>query len=91
MAATAIGIRELKARLSSYLRRVKAGETIVITERGTPIGRIVPTSAALDARAREMVEAGLAEWSGRRPTLEPPAAHSRGPRQVSELVIEDRR
>ena len=36
------GIRELKSQLSAYLRRVKAGETIVITERGKPIGRVVP-------------------------------------------------
>ena len=40
------GIRELKSKLSAYMRRVKAGETVVITERGKPIGRIVPVSAS---------------------------------------------
>jgi prevent-host-death family protein len=39
---TKAGIRELKAHLSAYLRQVKAGGTVVITDRGEPIGRIVP-------------------------------------------------
>ena len=37
-----VGIRDLTARLSEYLRQVKAGETVIITEHGRPIGRIVP-------------------------------------------------
>ena len=36
----AIGIAKLKASLSESLARVKAGEEIIITERGTPIARI---------------------------------------------------
>ena len=39
---TSIGIAELKASLSEYLARVKAGEEVLITERGQPIARIVP-------------------------------------------------
>jgi prevent-host-death family protein len=37
-----IGVRELRQNASAYLRRVRSGETIVITDRGTPIARIVP-------------------------------------------------
>jgi prevent-host-death family protein len=36
----AIGIAKLKASLSESLARVKAGEEIIITERGKPIARI---------------------------------------------------
>jgi len=36
------GIRELKEQLSAYLRQVKAGGTVTITDRGKPIARIVP-------------------------------------------------
>jgi prevent-host-death family protein len=36
------GVADLKARLSLYLRRVKAGEEILVTERGVPIARLVP-------------------------------------------------
>ena len=35
-------VTELKARLSRYLRRVKAGEEILVTERTVPIARLVP-------------------------------------------------
>ncbi len=33
-------VAQLKARLSEYLRQVKRGTEIVITERGTPIARL---------------------------------------------------
>ena len=35
-------VAELKAGLSRYLRRVKAGEEILVTERKVPIARLVP-------------------------------------------------
>lgn len=42
-----VGTRELKNRLSEYLRRVKAGETIMVTERGKIIGQIVRLKPSL--------------------------------------------
>lgn len=39
-----MGIRELKQNPSAVLASVKAGDDVVITERGLPIARIVPTS-----------------------------------------------
>ncbi len=38
-------VAELKAKLSRYLRRVKAGEEILVTERNVPVARIVPVTA----------------------------------------------
>ena len=35
-------ISEVKNGLSAYLRRVKAGEAILVMERKTPVARIVP-------------------------------------------------
>ena len=35
-------VSEIKASLSEYLGKVKAGEDVLITERGRPIARIVP-------------------------------------------------
>lgn len=37
-----VGIRKAKINLSRILRRVRHGAEIVITDRGKPIGRIVP-------------------------------------------------
>ncbi|MPZ54731.1 MAG: type II toxin-antitoxin system prevent-host-death family antitoxin [Acidimicrobiia bacterium] len=36
----AVGVRELKNRLSEYLRMVKAGEDILVTERGEVIAEL---------------------------------------------------
>jgi prevent-host-death family protein len=35
-------ISEIKARLSEYLDRVKAGEEVLITDRGKPVARLSP-------------------------------------------------
>ena len=87
---TKVGIQELKSRLSEYLRRVKAGQTIVVTKRGKPIGQIVPIQPSLEGRLQAMVEAGLIEWNGQRLKARQPAVRNRGVRQISDLVIEDR-
>ena len=44
--STRIGIREAKVHLSRYLRMVRNGAEIVITDRGKPVGKIVPMEAA---------------------------------------------
>jgi prevent-host-death family protein len=43
---TRIGIRELRQRASAYLRRVEAGETIEVTDRGRPIALLTPIPEA---------------------------------------------
>jgi prevent-host-death family protein len=45
-----IGVRELRQRASIYLRRVEAGETIEITDRGRPVAILspIPGSSALE-------------------------------------------
>lgn len=39
-----IGIRELRQHASKYLRRVRAGETVILTDRGEPFAEIRPTA-----------------------------------------------
>lgn len=41
-----VAVRELRARLSAYLAQVKAGEEVVVTERGRSIARLVPVPPA---------------------------------------------
>lgn len=38
----AVGVKELKARLSEYIRLVKAGETILVTERNDVVAELRP-------------------------------------------------
>jgi prevent-host-death family protein len=46
MSTTTTSVVQLKSRLSEYLRRVKAGGELVITDRGVPVARMVPLDAA---------------------------------------------
>jgi prevent-host-death family protein len=38
-------ISELKAHLSDYLKLVKSGNEVLVTDRGKPVARIVPISS----------------------------------------------
>jgi len=90
MTSMRVGARELKSKLSEYLRRVKAGETIIVTERGKTIGHIVPVKPTLEKRLKGLTESGVAEWDGRKYQPQKPVARNRGRKQLSDLVIEDR-
>lgn len=39
-----IGVRELRQHASRYLDRVRQGETLVVTDRGRPVARLVPVT-----------------------------------------------
>lgn len=43
---TTVGIRELRQRASELLRRVEAGETIEVTDRGRPVAVLAPLPEA---------------------------------------------
>lgn len=90
MTEVTVGVRDLKARLSEYLRRVRSGQTIVITDHGQVVGRILPAERSLEEKLKSLQEAGLLAWNGQR--LEPiqPPAVNRGPRNVSDLIAEMR-
>lgn len=44
MQPISIGIREAKINLSKLLKNVQKGEEIIITDRGNPVGKIVPVT-----------------------------------------------
>jgi prevent-host-death family protein len=81
-----VEIPELEAKLSEHVQRVSEGESIVVTDRGRPVARLVPydTSAA--------VERGIAEgWiePARRIGLGPADLH-RSTTSVVETLDADR-
>ncbi len=55
---TTVGVREFRDHLSQYLERVKAGETLTITEHGRPIARIA--GSAMPPRLLELIARGEA-------------------------------
>ena len=94
---TTAGIHELKAHLSAYLRKVKDGETVTITERGAPVGRIVPAEEeetderTLEEKMQALQDAGVLRWSGKKLPPREPVAENKSDRMVSDLLLEDRR
>lgn len=83
-----VGVRELKQRLSEYLERASRGETIRVTDRGTPKAILGPVPGAV--RLDEGVAKG---W------ISPPTAGGGGPerirraratRRVEDVITEDR-
>lgn len=82
-----IGIRALRDGLSAHLQRVKAGETIEVTEHGKVIATIGPATGA--SRIEELVAAGLVTLPSRsrRPLPEPIAIDG----TVSDLIADQRR
>ncbi len=57
------GVAELKASLSEFLSKVKAGEELIITDRGKPVAKIVPidrAEAEIPSHLLHLERAGLA-------------------------------
>ncbi len=89
-----VGIRELKNNLSRLLVRVKAGEEIIVTDRGRPVARITgePTVRRPIRQAIEpLVEQGLVTLPARARRDDFAALDIPEGRAVSEIVLEARR
>jgi len=53
-------ISHAKAHLSALLLRVRAGQTVVITDRGTPVARLEPIATVdWNAELRSLIESGV--------------------------------
>jgi len=86
-----VGVRELKNSLSRYLSRVKAGERIVVTERGKATALLIPMEHQTERLALEtLVREGMARWAGGKPrgSRRPPKVRGRS---IAETVVKDRR
>jgi prevent-host-death family protein len=87
-----VGVRELRNKLSQYLKRVREGERIEVTDRGEVVALLIPApnGSELKSAILAMVEEGIASWSGGKPRgLNPPMKIPGRP--LSEIVLEDRR
>lgn len=85
-----IEIRQLRARLNECVQEVKKGATIVVTEHGRPVARIVPEAEPLDDHLRRLRAVGAILWDGRRLAKTKPVAHVRGSRTVADIAVENR-
>lgn len=78
-------MRELRQNASRYLRRVEAGETIEVTDRGRPIARLVPvgTGSTWD---RLVAEGRVTLARGSIDDLPPPLPLPKGAVPPSEIL-----
>lgn len=78
-----VGIRALRDRLSEFVDRVRAGEELVVTDRGRAVARLVPIDheRAFDRLVREGVVEPAPVEKRSRPARRVPAEGS-----VSELI-----
>jgi prevent-host-death family protein len=91
-----VTISDLKNQLSAYLRKVRAGQTLLILDRDEPVAQIVRVAgdAAMDDRVSRLERAGLVR-RGAAP-LDVKSLRGRGPApaanpRVVEALLEDRR
>jgi len=85
-----VGIRELKSKLSECVREVKGGSTIVVTDHGKSVARLVPEANSLEERVEILRDSGLLLWSGRRLRRSQPVARRRSKPAISDIVVENR-
>jgi prevent-host-death family protein len=79
-----VGIRELRQRASELLRRVEAGESIEITDRGRPVAMLTPV--AEDILARLMASGDLEASEGDLADLPEPLALADGSEPPSSVL-----
>ena len=86
-----VGVRELKAQLSRYLRKVKSGERIIVTDRKEKVAVISPLGKETDEdKILALIQRGAVYWSGGRPRGMSSRIASKG-KKVSDVVLEERR
>ena len=83
-----VGIRELKAHLSRYLKRVRSGARLMVTDRARSIATISPVEAPADVDwAHRLVAEGRAHWSGGKPVGSLRSPRVTGSRTVSDSGV----
>ncbi|MGH8908701.1 MAG: type II toxin-antitoxin system Phd/YefM family antitoxin [Egibacteraceae bacterium] len=85
-----IGVRDLRQNLSVYLRRVRAGETLGVTERGELVALLTPLPGHEDPLGRLEAQGRLRPAVEDLSDLPPPLEPEPGERPLSELVSQMR-
>jgi prevent-host-death family protein len=88
-------ITEAQNGLSALIDRVRAGESVLITDRGVPVARLAPAGASADADDLPLARLGRAGIVRRGPgdpgwILDRPPTRTVDGRGISDLVLEDR-
>lgn len=85
-----VGVRELRQNLSVYLRRVKNGEMLEVTERGRPVARLTPLLTGDEYWDRLIAEGKVIPATRDIRDLPPPIKLPPGSKTISETLREMR-
>ena len=88
------GIKEVKNNLSRYLARVRAGDEIIITDRGRPVARIIKENQgnkSIRTALGPLIAKGVVALPSSNLNKEDLRAKEVPGKLVSEMVMEDRR
>jgi prevent-host-death family protein len=91
-----VSIREMKNRLSKYLKLVQAGKDVVITDRGRPVARLtIVQPSAKEAEAEYIRRIRALPWvqpgnGGKLKGAKNPIPWKPGDKLASDMVLEDR-
>jgi prevent-host-death family protein len=85
-----IGIRDIRQNASTILARVEEGEEFIITNRGVPVGRLIPIDKDDSQLIQEMIDSGdILEADGNLWQIPSPTYKVKG-KSASEQLIEER-
>ena len=87
-----VGLREANIHFTSYISKVRAGEEIILTDRGVPIAIIKPLTPAaspIKIRLKQLEESGMLRRAKGEFTLTEPVSCKGA--LISETVIDERR
>ncbi len=87
-----LGLREANQHFSKAIKAVKAGQEVILTERGKPIAVIKPLPAAddLDAKLDRLAAAGVLQRATKRGPMPPfKPRRIKGP-PLSQTISEER-
>lgn len=83
-------MRELKAGLSRYIAKARAGDAFEVTLHDKPVARIIGIPAFSVAGVSRLVASGAAQWGGGKPSLRAAIRLEPEGTTLSAAVLEDR-
>jgi prevent-host-death family protein len=94
-----VPVREFKAKLSRYLKDVRAGRDVVVTSRGRPVARLmaIPDETGEELSCEELIHRlklvpGIRLGTGGKPLgAKRPIRIGRGRKTLAQIVLEERR
>jgi prevent-host-death family protein len=87
-----VGLREANLHFATYIKKVRGGAEIILTDRGTPVAVIKPLTAAtstLEEKLAELQDAGMIHCAAKPFSLPQPVTCTGG--MIADTVADMRR